>query len=229
MTESRGSLAPVWNESGWLDFYETHRVTTGQLYPSEWFFLKDILAEDLSVLDIGCATGGLVSVLSEHLRRFRYTGVDISENMINRAREKHPDHRFHVIEEADLSVLAGDVYDLVICLGVLHLSRKWRELMAAAWHRASRCLLMDLRETSGATIEDEHASCYRVGHLLQTGSTATLPYNVINAGEALAAVMEHCPGAARLQHYGYLAPPSEAAVTTVKSVLMNTYRIDKRR
>ena len=88
---------------------------------------------------------------------------------------------------------------------------------------------MDLRETSGATIEDEHESHYRVGHLLQTGSTATLPYNVVNTGEALAAVLELCPGAVGLQHYGYLAPPSEAAVTTVKSVLMNTYRIDKRR
>lgn len=228
MTPEQKSLASPWNAPGWVEFYETRRAITQDIYPSEWLFLKELLAEGISVLDVGCAVGGLASVLSEHLARFNYTGVDISRDMIGRARQKHPGHRFHVIEETDLSVLADDRFDLVVCLGVLHLSRQWRELLAAVWARAERCLLLDLRETSGATVEDETVSYYRVGTLLQTDTLARLPYNIINSAEALGTLIDLCAGAVGFQHYGYLASPSSAAVTSTKEVMMNTYRIDKR-
>jgi SAM-dependent methyltransferase len=224
------AAAAIWDASGWPAYYETHRRTTKEVYPSEWFFLKDALAEGLSVLDVGCALGGLASVLSEHLQQFEYTGVDISEEMIQRARHKHPRHRFEVIHEADLSVLGGNKYDLVVCFGVLHLSRGWRDLVAAAWERANKSFLLDLRESHLTSIEDQTVSYFRVDHLLGTGASAAavLPYNVINSAEARGALIELCAGAGRLQHYGYLSPPSEAAVTPAKDVFMNTYRIDRR-
>lgn len=216
-----------WDAPGWVEFYETRRATTEAIYPSEWFFLKDLLVEGISVLDIGCALGGLASVLSEHLTRFEYTGVDISENMIERAKQKYPSHRFYAIKEADLSVLADERFDLVVCLGVLHLSKKWRELISAAWSRAD-ILLLDLRETAAATIEDETISYYQMDTLPTTGGVAHLPYNIINSGEALSTLMELCVDATGLHHYGYLAGASAAAVTPIKAVMMNTYQIDKR-
>ena len=222
------SLASLWSTPGWVEFYETRRATTQEIYPSEWLFLKDLLAEGISVLDIGCAVGGLASVLTEHLARFDYTGVDLSEDMIARAKQKHPGHRFHVVGEADLSVLGNARFDLVVCLGVLHVNRRWRELIAAAWARTEHCFLLDLRETSGATVEDETVSYFSVDTLLQTGVPARLPYNIINTAEALGALSELCAGATGLQHYGYLASASPSAVTPTKEVLMNTYRIDKR-
>lgn len=228
MTPAPKSLAALWSMPGWVEFYETRRGTTQDIYPSEWLFLKDLLAEGISVLDIGCAVGGLVSVLSEHLMRFEYTGVDLSEDMIGRAKQKHPRHRFCVVEEADLSVLADARYDLVVCLGVLHVNRRWRELIASAWARTEQCFLFDLRETSEATVEDETVSYFSVDTLLQTNGPARLPYNIINTAEALSTVADLCGGATRIQHYGYLADASPAAVTPTKQVHMNTYRIDKR-
>lgn len=219
-----------WDSFGWADFYETRRATTAEIYPSEWLFLKDLLVEGISVLDVGCAVGGLASVLSEHLTRFEYTGVDISGSMIERARQKHPQHQFHVIEEADLSVLDGRNFDLVVCLGVLHLSRKWRELVSAAWECAD-ILLLDLRETDGATIEDEAVSYYRMdtlSHDAQNQVASHLPYNIINSGEALGTLLKLCAGATRLHHYGYLAKVSSSAVTPGGMVMMNTYQVDKR-
>lgn len=226
MTPETKPVLP-WDAPGWVEFYETRRATSEGIYPSEWFFLKNFLVEGVSVLDIGCALGGLASVLSEHLTRFEYTGVDISESMIERAKQKHPSRRFYVIEEADLSVLADERFDLVVCLGVLHLSRKWRELISAAWNRAD-VLLLDLRETAGATVEDETISYYQMDALPKTGGSAHLPYNVINSGEALRTLMELCVGATGLHHHGYLARASAAAVTPTKAVMMNTYQIDKR-
>lgn len=216
-----------WDAAGWTHFYESHRSKTEDIYPSEWLFLKDILREDVSVLDIGCAVGGLASVLSEHLERFQYVGVDISTPMIDRAKEKHPEHAFHAIEEADLSVLQDRKFDLVVCLGVLHLSRKWRQLIAAAWGHVEGCLLLDLRETSGPSVENEKLSYYRVDQF-ESNVELRLPYNVINCAESLATLLEICPGAAGLSHYGYLASPSSGTVTPVQHMLMNTYRIDRR-
>ena len=219
-----------WDSFGWADFYETRRTTTADIYPSEWLFLKDLLAEGVSVLDIGCAVGGLASVLSEHLTRFEYTGVDISRSMVERARQKHPRHQFHVIKEADLSVLGGRNFDLVVCLGVLHLSRKWRELVSAAWECAD-VLLLDLRETGGATIEDETVSYYRMdtlSHDARNQVASRLPYNIINSGEAMGTLLRLCAGATGLHHFGYLAKVSSSAVTPAGMVMMNTYQIDKR-
>src|SRR4051812_15049641 len=94
-----------WDVPGWTTFYETRRSTTRDIYSSEWIFLKDLLREGMSVLDIGCAVGGLASVLTENLADFKYVGLDISAAMVERAREKHPGHVFHVIQDTDLSIL----------------------------------------------------------------------------------------------------------------------------
>jgi SAM-dependent methyltransferase len=232
MVDQQGELAGVIvDRSGWPDYYEAHRTTTSDVYPSEWFFLKDLLRESVSILDVGCAAGGLASICREHLRTFEYTGVDISEEMVRRGKQRHPEHQFHVIGDADLTVLGGREYDLVVCLGVLHLTRTWRELVAASWVHTKGALLLDLRESSTATLEDPTVSYYRVDELPPTGAptAATLPYNVINSSDARGTLLTLCAGAVGLTHYGYLSQPSGGAVTPVKDILMNTYRIDRKR
>ena len=79
--------------------------------------------------------------------------------MIQRAKQKYPAHRFHLIQEADLSALQGETFNLVLCLGVLHLSRRWRELIRVAWNHTKNFLLLDMRETHLQSIEDE-TLCY---------------------------------------------------------------------
>ena len=32
-----------WNQSNVVDFFNNHRVDVGDVYPSEWFFLKELL------------------------------------------------------------------------------------------------------------------------------------------------------------------------------------------
>ena len=44
-------------------------------------------------LDVGCGAGGRFIRLLER-SNFKVTGVDVSKNMINLARENHPDHHF---------------------------------------------------------------------------------------------------------------------------------------
>lgn len=226
---ARKDLGEIWSRSGLGDYYECHRVRTEEVYPSEWFFLKEVLAEGISILDIGCAAGGFASIAGEHLTRYSYTGVDVSAEMIARAKRNHPQHRFHQIEEGDLSVLGGERFELVLCLGVLHLTPQWRTVLDAAWAHTKGVLVVDLRETYLETTQDEAVS-YMVMDFKpgQTpGADLRLPYNIINAGEALRAVVEACRGAVKLRYYGCMGGVSDAARTPVGDVFMSTYCIER--
>ncbi len=87
--------AESWNQPNVVSFFDSHRTTTSDVYPSEWFFLKDQLQEGMSILDIGCAQGGFAGIIGEQLSKFSYTGVDISKAMITKASAKYPQHIFH--------------------------------------------------------------------------------------------------------------------------------------
>jgi SAM-dependent methyltransferase len=219
------SYAEAWGLPRVLDFFAEHRATTSEVYPSEWFFLKDLLAEGISVLDIGCAQGGFAGVLSEHLRSFTYTGIDINPAMVEAAKAKHPGHRFLCLPEGDTGALGDETFDLVLVLGILHLHENWRATLASGWRHAKGAMLFDLRETDGPSLEDKRVSFFAMdfnGGGAQH-EAAHLPYVVLNAGVALSEARRLTPGAAKLARYGYLHPPSGAARTPLDLVMTNVY------
>ncbi|OAN55023.1 class I SAM-dependent methyltransferase [Magnetospirillum moscoviense] len=207
-----------------VDFFDHERATSAQVYASEWFFLKDLLKDGISVLDVGCAQGGFAGVMAENLKDFRYTGIDISAEMIAKAKTRHPQAEFHHVGESDWSAIAGRQFDLVLVLGILHLHESWRDTIAQAWAHTAGTLLMDLREHEGPTIEDKAVSSFRMdfgGD--EAGAAVRLPYVIVNAAEALAVVRRSCDGVSRLSHYGYYHPVSGAAETPVDKVMANVW------
>ncbi len=76
-----------------------------------------------TLLDVGCGLGDLVGFLKHHHLKVNYTGVDILEEMLIRAREAHPAERFVQADIfGDESALAGEVFDVVYCSGALNLN-----------------------------------------------------------------------------------------------------------
>jgi SAM-dependent methyltransferase len=223
------SNADAWGLPGVLGFFETERTTSGQVYASEWFFLKDRLWEGMSVLDVGCAQGGFAGILAEHLKDFRYTGLDISDAMIARARERFPRHRFLHLPEGDDAPLGEEAFDLVLVLGILHLHESWRETLAMAWRHTCGTMIFDLREVGGPSIEDKAVSWFRMdfGGGDASHAETRLPYNLINAGEAQRTVADICGAAKRVAHYGYLHPVSSSAVCPVEKVMANTWCVER--
>lgn len=223
------------NSNAWglpkvLSFFDNHRDTTTEVYPSEWFFLKDCLHEGISVLDVGCAQGGFCNVLAEHLQTFSYTGIDINPSMIDRARLRHPGHEFLCLPEADFSALGERSFDLVLVLGILHLHESWRQTLAGAWTHCGQVLLCDLRETSGPTIEDKGASCFAMDFNGDDGDShahSLLPYVILNTSDALNAVESLCPNGG-VSRFGYTHTVSPAARTPVREVMTTTYQIRRR-
>lgn len=219
--------ASVWSRPVIVDYYDTHRRTSKDVYSSEWIFLKDHLRAGMSILDIGCAQGGFAGIIAECLKDFSYTGVDISETMIGKARAHFPQHRFGVVKPSGEGIPAGEIFDLVICLGILHLNVSWREVVSNAWKHTGKSLILDLRLSAGKTIEDKQVSYFIMDPAAKETSSEHLPYNIINISDATADVIRLCEGNKKIFQYGYTHPVSEFTIGPVKQVLMTTFCVIK--
>jgi len=77
--------------------------------------LPGILAEPVQgtkALDFGCGTGRSTRFLRD--LGFDAVGIDISERMLERARERDPQGQYRLVPDGDLGELAADTYDLVL-------------------------------------------------------------------------------------------------------------------
>lgn len=68
-----------------------------------------------SVLDVGCGQGDLYEWLSSRGVRVRYTGIDITREMVEVARKRFPNGRFRV---ADVLEESSRRYDYVLSSGI---------------------------------------------------------------------------------------------------------------
>lgn len=72
-----------------------------------------LVPEEASVLEIGCATGDILASLNS----VRNLGIDLSEKMVNIAREKYPHLNFGVMDAEN--ILLNEKYDYVIMSDVV--------------------------------------------------------------------------------------------------------------
>jgi len=221
--------AKAWGHKSILNYFDKNRMTTKDIYQSELLFLKQNLHNDMSVLDIGCAKGGFAGILSEHIKNFTYVGVDINQQMINEAKIRYPQHTFYKVLESDYTILGNQRFDLVLCLGILHLHENWRDTLSTAWSHTKNNLLIDLRETHLSSIENKNISYFKMDFDDPSNSTSDyiLPYNIINVAEAQQIIFNTCTDANKVMHYGYTHPISEFAVSPIKNVMANVYCIEK--
>lgn len=229
LPDEGNAYGAIWGQQHVVSYFDHHRVKSSDVYPSEWIFLRERLKEGMSVLDIGCAQGGFAGIVGEYLKNFSYVGTDISATMLERARQKFPQHRFVLTTSAGDGLYPKEKFDLVMCLGILHLNEDWRSTIQSAWRHTQEFLVLDLRLTDSVSIEDKKKSYFVMteGALPSPSAASRLPYNVINAAQALAELRELCPGTKKILTYGYTHPVSEFAVCPYSEVLMATFCISR--
>jgi SAM-dependent methyltransferase len=76
---------------------------------------QEALSGKGSVLDVGCGTGALAAWFAPE----RYTGIDVSEAYIARARHKWPAYAFQVMDATALA-FEDALFDAALISGVLH-------------------------------------------------------------------------------------------------------------
>ena len=85
-----------------------------------------------NLLDVACADGWFI----EQLRKFgfnkNYLGVDITPNLIGRAKNRMPNETFTLGDAMELGQLADNDFDIVMCVGILmHIPDFRRAIMQA--------------------------------------------------------------------------------------------------
>ncbi len=75
------------------------------------------------LLDIACGPGNISHYLSQKRPELKITGVDLSEQMLNLARQNIPNGSFHRLDTREIASLAGP-FDVIVCgFGLPYLSR----------------------------------------------------------------------------------------------------------
>jgi SAM-dependent methyltransferase len=74
------------------------------------------------ILDVGCGTGNLLEYLSSRYQGFKYTGVDILEQMVAAAKSKNLTGDFFSIDIFKNNPFAQRTFDIVLCSGIFNLN-----------------------------------------------------------------------------------------------------------
>ena len=180
-----------------VDFFSGNRNRPEHLYPSEARFLPELSADAESVLDVGCAAGGFVSIWRAYNSRIRYVGVDVSATLIGAARRLHPGETFLVGDAATGIDLEDGVADVVSALGWLHWEPRYPDALRELWRLAGNALFFDVRLHDGtADIVGSQS--------IPGGKT---PYVCVPWSKLARLMVELRPSSIRA--YGYLGAPAD--------------------
>lgn len=209
-----------WSKPNAVKYYSSFRNSIEEVYDSEKYFLTQVLKPDYSVLDIGCAAGGFYNVFKHLEPTISYTGVDISHEMIKKARALHPDLPFHVSRGNELP-FNDQSFDVVFCSGALHMTFDWREVLKEGWRVTKKYFIFDARLTEKSqTVEDMQKSYEKIAFYDEWDGTSIVPYIIINVKEFLHTLESLDPKPALQQVYGYNHTVSEMTVSPEKQVCM---------
>ncbi len=212
----------VWVSPDSQIFYQTHRNTPEDLYPSERFFLPDVLGEVSSCLDIGCAAGGFSHIMKTINPDLTYVGVDVIPQFIELARENYPDSEFYVSNGIDLP-FAPNSFELVYSTGVLHVNSHYRAIVRSAYDLSSRYMLCDFRLTDGEEVIGE----IEVSFDGESVTEHNLPYIVLNVKELTDFLATLNPRPISIKAMGYTHAPSLTARVPLDEIIMAFFLIEK--
>lgn len=100
-----------------LDSYEEHM----SLWHEGYRILADELPDGINtLLDLGCGTGLELDEIFPRFPELSVTGVDISEAMLSRLREKHSDKRLKLINGDYFTADFGSDFDCIVAFQTLH-------------------------------------------------------------------------------------------------------------
>lgn len=220
--------ASAWARPNVVSYYLAHRRTVGELYPSEARLLPELLRPGISVLDVGCATGGFCAILKELQPNILYTGVDISETMIAEARGLFPDSRFEVARADSLPFPDGS-FDLVLSAGgTFPMILEWRQALRECWRVTRNRVAFDVRVIeSGGGIEDITRSYVKLDFDGRWDGKAMAPYVVVTMDALVCAVLSLTPAPVKIRGYGYYHEVSGKAVTPFREVCMTAVWLGK--
>lgn len=139
-----------WNENETIEFFTSNRKTYDDLYDSEKHFLKESFLSTIeTVLDVGCSVGGMYNIFRKLNNKIQYTGLDVSENAIKKAKKSYKDDfaNFYHYDGLSAFPMENNEYDLVFSTGVMHLIDNYKDIFIQMLHHSNKYMLLDFRVT----------------------------------------------------------------------------------
>ncbi|MGE0932121.1 class I SAM-dependent methyltransferase [Peijinzhouia sedimentorum] len=92
-------------------------------------FLNERLSDNVHLLDLGCGVGLLLKYLKDNsqFEKIVYTGLDISEQMIQNAKEIQPEAKF-IVKDILEDKLVENSYDYIVMNGLFTEKREMSQL-----------------------------------------------------------------------------------------------------
>ena len=203
-------------------FYQDHRNSPQDLYPSERRFLP-WLARQESVLDVGCAAGGFSNVWRHYNPRISYVGVDVSSSLIEAARRFHPDLEFHHGDCADGLPLPERFAKVVAAMGWLHWEPRYAEAIKELWRLADRFLFFDVRLAADAA--QAASGKQQVAFAGTWDGKTTTPYVTVAWPHFAAQLLELRPNA--IMAHGYWGKPADTVMDINEQVCFAAFVLER--
>jgi len=220
---TRAHLATWAEHPDLVEYYEGHRTTPEELYPSERRFLPWLATEAASVLDVGCAAGGFAGIWRHWAPGIAYSGVDVSESLVRAARGLHPDCAFAVADCAEGFPFDDGGFDVVQALGWLHWELGFEEALAEMWRVTGRRLFFDVRLRPGAGSNLRASQRIALSH--EWDGHTTVPYLCL-AWERFASTLLDLEPKAILAH-GYEGKPSDTVSGVQGEICFATFVLER--
>ena len=174
---------PKWDSKKIKEFYSNNRIHWDQLYNSQKEILeKANLQRNSSILDLGCACGGLYKILNEKFGINEYIGIDINSQCIQYAKQIYKNVEFIANDVSNMNDerFLGK-FDFVISFGFIDCSNSFYETFEkiTKYLKPDGKLIFDLRITDKEGILDINKS-YQYLDYSGENDGEKIPYNVIN-------------------------------------------------
>jgi len=156
---SFNELKPYIDSNYHSSFFHDYRTKFEVFYESERHFLtKAIIKPGMTILDIGCASGGLGASIHDSVESgIQYTGIDIDEKSIELGKRDFP----------GLELICGNYpedvpkkkYDMIIVLNLFEQIAEWKGFLLSLADRCNKFINIGLvLRMTGPTIIDKDVS-----------------------------------------------------------------------
>jgi ubiquinone/menaquinone biosynthesis C-methylase UbiE len=211
------SLNRAWGSKKIVSFFYNNRSTFNSLYKGEKYLISKYVKKNDTVLDIGCAQGGLFKILKKKFSNIDYTGLDFNKEMINLAKKKIDKKNFFLFKGKNYYSFFKKKFDVVIIFGILHLNTNWKSILINAYKVAKKKVLFDLRFASN---QNSNLKNYLSLNFDNRSKKFSIPYLLVEKKKTLKFFKDKFRNST-IDNYSYTGKPSKYSSIQSKIVFAN--------
>lgn len=215
------------------EFYRCNRRKWNDFYLSERWVFEKIASETGTlgtVLDVGCACGGLGRALNSKFPLASYTGIDINKDAIDWAsREMKLSIPAHFIAGDIADSELNEHFDIVVSLSCADWNIETDRIVRGCWQKVNKggYLVISLRLTPAEGVNDIRKSYQYINFSGDEENPEIANYVVFNMKDVLALMSGLNPPPELIGSYGYWGKPSSTAVTPFDRLVFAVFYVRK--